>query len=558
MPSLYQKDARIASKLRVLFLGDSVTDNSLYIAYLDAYFRLHRPELDISLIPLGVSSETASGLSEPAHPFPRPCVHDRLAAALREARPDWVVCCYGMNDAIYYPFSEERFAAYREGMLALVKQIRQSGAKAAVMTPPPFDTASFSGHTAPEDAADFSYMKPYEAYDLVLERYSDWLRSLNAETVDGFIDIRTPMKRDIAQRREQDPQYSSGDGIHPNPYGHWVMAATLLGKLFTVMLERMPEYVEAPEESAWFELVKKRTLLLAASWKEHVGHTNPNKSQGAVPLAEALVEARLLEKQLAILAADAEDSLLLPRRTVRDGVRTDEFYLNGRECVVLRPETAAPGNPWVWRTEFLYAFNQADMALLKQGFHIAYIRLSHMYGCSYAVSQMKAFKTYLEQAYGLAAKAALFGFSRGGFYAMRYVAAYPEDAACVYLDAPVIRLTSWPGGKEEGIGSPAEWQDCLAVYGYGEQDADKLEDVSAEAVAALAGSGLPVLIVAGLADEVVPYPENGAVLVQALDGQRQGTPAEKKVLVILRENVGHHPHSLEDPAPIVEFVKGCF
>jgi hypothetical protein len=76
------------------------------------------------LINLGVSSETASGLSEPEHPWLRPCVHGRVGKALMESKPDIVVFCYGINDGIYYPFSNERFEAYKRGILSLIDKIR--------------------------------------------------------------------------------------------------------------------------------------------------------------------------------------------------------------------------------------------------------------------------------------------------------------------------------------------------------------------------------------------------------------------------------------------------
>ena len=64
----------------------------------------------------------------------------------------------------------------------------------------------------------------------------------------------------------------------------------------------------------------------------------------------------------------------------------------------------------------------------------------------------------------------------------------------------------------------------------------------------MAQAHIPLLHVVGDADEVVPVTENTAILEQryrALGGSIQ---------VIHKPGVGHHPHSLQDPAPIVEFV----
>lgn len=294
MSTFLQKDAPLPEQLKVLFLGDSITDNGLYVAFMDAYFKLHHPGHAITLIPLGVSSETASGLSEPKHPFPRPCVHHRLQRAIQESQPDWVVACYGMNDAIYHPYSEERIGAYKKGIRELIDIVRQEGARIAVMTPPPFDPPSFSGALIGEEGLDFSYLAVYRDYDQVLEKYAQWLGSKECPA-DACIDIRTPLAADITERRSLHPRYRSGDGIHPNAFGHWVIARALLSSLFHVTQDFEPAYVGEPEQSTFFRLVLEKHELLKAAWKEHVGHTNPNKELHALPLAEAIqAEDRLV------------------------------------------------------------------------------------------------------------------------------------------------------------------------------------------------------------------------------------------------------------------------
>ncbi|HEY2911579.1 MAG TPA: lipolytic enzyme, partial [Gemmataceae bacterium] len=105
---------------RIVFLGDSNTFAGRFIAYLEAYTRLRHPDRQLELINLGLPSETVSGLSEPDHPYPRPNVHSRLAAALAKTKPNVVVACYGMNDGIYYPFDEERFRKYQDGFRKLI------------------------------------------------------------------------------------------------------------------------------------------------------------------------------------------------------------------------------------------------------------------------------------------------------------------------------------------------------------------------------------------------------------------------------------------------------
>src|ERR1041385_874446 len=98
---------------RVVFLGDSITYSGTYVAMVEAYFLTRRPDRVIEFINLGLPSETVSGLSEDGHAggqFPRPDLHERLARVLKQTKPDLIFACYGMNDGIYLPLNEERFA----------------------------------------------------------------------------------------------------------------------------------------------------------------------------------------------------------------------------------------------------------------------------------------------------------------------------------------------------------------------------------------------------------------------------------------------------------------
>ena len=124
---------------RVVFLGDSITHAGHYISIIEATIRLSGVNPLPELINLGLPSETCSGLSEPDHPFPRPNVHERLDRALTSLQPDVVVACYGMNDGIYYPFSDERFKAYQSGINRLAEKVHATGAKLVLMTSPAFD-----------------------------------------------------------------------------------------------------------------------------------------------------------------------------------------------------------------------------------------------------------------------------------------------------------------------------------------------------------------------------------------------------------------------------------
>lgn len=214
---------------RVVFLGDSITYGGQYIDYLEAYLATRRPDLRVELLNLGLPSETVSGLSEPGHAdgkFPRPCLHERLDRVLAKTRPDLVVACYGMNDGIYYPLGEERFAAYREGIATLVRKVRAAGADILILTPPTFDPLPIKARTLP--AGRDAYEQPFEGYDAVLARYAAWLLEQRATGL-AVADVHGPMARLIEARRRTDPAFFlAGDGVHANSTGHWIFTEQLL------------------------------------------------------------------------------------------------------------------------------------------------------------------------------------------------------------------------------------------------------------------------------------------------------------------------------------------
>jgi lysophospholipase L1-like esterase/pimeloyl-ACP methyl ester carboxylesterase len=547
MSQLIEKDSRIPAEKRIVFLGDSITDEGTFIAYLDAFFHQQMPDKKITMINLGVSSETASGLSESIHPFPRPCIHNRLTRALQESNPEWVVICYGMNDGIYYPYSDERFQAYQEGILRAIQIIQNTGAKAIIMTPPPFDSRSINGAVLlPEGKKAYSYLEPYAHYNEVLRKYAEWLLTLNS-IADGIVNIFDPLMQDIEQKRKSKPDYLSGDGIHPNALGHWVIAKSLLDSLFNISLERIPEYVEQPEQSDIFPLVLERHLLLSSAWKEHVGHSNLSKAE-ALSLDQALIRGEEIAAQIRERIVQTGDRHST-KASIWKGYERIDFYLDGREGIIILPKFFAEGRPWVWRAEFFDAFSTVDMALLEQGWPIAYYRISNMFGCPYAIELMHQFQIFIIQMYEVSPKAVIFGFSRGGLYAFNYALTYPESVAALYLDAPVLDIRMWPGGKGKGNGSLLEWERCLSVYGLTDGNSIDFRSSPLDHIDSLSASDIPIIIVAGDADEDVIFAEHAAIL------ERQYRQLNGKIKMIVKPGIGHHPHSLEDPKPIIDFIK---
>lgn len=232
-----------------------------------------------------------------------------------------------------------------------------------------------------------------------------------------------------------------------------------------------------------------------------------------------------------------------------NGCPQEEFVLADHKCRLVKPNHPAAGHPWVWRPEFFGAFDQADRAMLKQGFALAYMDMNNIFGSPAAMELMDKFYDCLTTNHSLSARTTLFGFSRGGLYALNWSARHPERVACLYLDAPVCDFKSWPAGFGKGLGSPADWTRLKKFYGFPDDQAARDYRLNPiDNLKPLADAKIPILSVCGDADKTVPYPENTAILkarYEALGGSIQ---------VILKPGCDHHPHSLTDPQPIVDFV----
>lgn len=228
--------------------------------------------------------------------------------------------------------------------------------------------------------------------------------------------------------------------------------------------------------------------------------------------------------------------------------RIDDTF-NGRSFILVKPHKSAEGNPWVWRAEFFSAFDSVDMDLLSKGWYIAYYNASDMYGCPQAIELMKKFRDFIVEEYKLSPKADIFGFSRGGLYAVNYTVLYPEDISVLYLDAPVLDIRSWPAGLGLGKGAATEWADCKGYYGLSDvRSIIEFDQNPLDKVDELIRNNIPVVLCAGEVDEVVPYVENGKIFNELY---RQH---DTDILTILKPNCNHHPHSLEVPEPISKFI----
>ncbi len=291
------------------------------------------------------------------------------------------------------------------------------------------------------------------------------------------------------------------------------------------------------------ELIDLHPMFLDKSWM--IPDAIHPSSIGATLIAQRLYEhLQLKEKQFDIFSKIKEQKTF----SSFYGFDCADFTFNNRNCKVVKPRKAVQGLPWVWRARFWGHEPQTDISLLERGFHIVYCDVAELFGNKEAIALWDGFYQKMVGA-GLAKKAVLEAMSRGGVYAYNWAAANPGKVACVYADAPVLDLKSWPGGKGKSKGSPADWEVFKRDYNYtNEEEAMLFKGSPLNKVTAIVKGEFPILHVVGDADDVVPVDENT-------------TPFENKIkelgadiTVIHKPGAGHHPHSLANPERIVNFI----
>ena len=232
-----------------------------------------------------------------------------------------------------------------------------------------------------------------------------------------------------------------------------------------------------------------------------------------------------------------------------NGYRRDCFLFEGKIAYVVKPNGDSNMKLAI-KTEYWNAFpNAIEIPLLKSGFHLCFINNENRWGIDEDIERKVRFVRFVQKHYGLEQRSIPIGMSCGGLIAIKFAAAHPEMVSCLYLDAPVVNYMSCPCGFGIGQALNSTCDEILnalnlssisELLAYREMPLDKLPQLIANRT--------PVALVAGDEDQVVPYCENGILIEKAY--KRAGIPCE----VYMKSGCDHHPHGLEDPSPVLNFI----
>ncbi len=218
---------------RVVFLGDSITEQRLYTTYLEAYALTRHPEWKLWFRNVGWGGDT-SWLRQRAHPDEKQLfaaddasqqkmVEDSVGRGLKRdvlpLKPTVVTIKFGMNDHSYQKFREDIFKAYVRSQTELAKELEANGARVAFLTSQPIEDKR------PDPDKDVKNQS--------LRQFSDGLKEVAAKQGATFVDQFDPYMAIMMHERAADPAafIGGGDAVHPGPAGHTIMAWAILKAL---------------------------------------------------------------------------------------------------------------------------------------------------------------------------------------------------------------------------------------------------------------------------------------------------------------------------------------
>lgn len=203
------------------FLGDSITHGGSYHEYVQLFLSTRYPGRDFWTLNAGRSGDTAIGT-----------VGDKRAAFdLKAAAPSVVFLHFGMNDVgwtgykgkVYADAQSKRMATYTQNMEKLVGQVRDMGAKVAIISPTAYDDTSAS--------QKFNHNLRTGLND-ELGKYGEFGQQLAQQNGFPFVDVHTLMTQLNVEKQKQDEKFTlTRDRVHPNDNGNEVFAYQLLKQI---------------------------------------------------------------------------------------------------------------------------------------------------------------------------------------------------------------------------------------------------------------------------------------------------------------------------------------
>nr|WP_309696553.1 SGNH/GDSL hydrolase family protein [Armatimonas sp.] len=198
---------------RVVFYGDSITDQRMYTLLTEQYIVTRFPNLNVRFVHSGWGGDRVTGGGGGP-------IDLRLDRDVTAYKPSVVTVMLGMNDASYRAFDAGIFQTYADGYKHLVEKVKRDnpGVRLTLIQPSPYDDV-----TRPEGFPG--------GYNAVLLRYASFVGQLASEQGAGVADLNNPVVAMLKKANATDATNAAkiiADRVHPGWGGQLIMAEALL------------------------------------------------------------------------------------------------------------------------------------------------------------------------------------------------------------------------------------------------------------------------------------------------------------------------------------------
>ena len=311
---------------RVVFLGDSITEQRIYTRYVMNYFTLRYPTLDVTFRNAGWGGDTAPGGLR------------RLQRDVLDLKPTVVTICFGMNDGGYRPFEKGIGDTYEAGDRRIETRCKQLGARMIVGGPGPVDSETWK-KTEPD--ADTYYNDNLGKLSAIAGK----IAQENGFVFAGLHPFMMKVMQDAKAALGKDYAVCGGDGVHPGANGHLVMAYAFLkamgldGNIGTVTVD-LADGATATEGHRVLSAEKGKVELESSRYPFCFfgGEKDPNGTRSILPFLpfnRDLNRFTLVVKNLSAPAAEVKwdtASKTFTQAELEAGVNLAEAFLDNPFC----------------------------------------------------------------------------------------------------------------------------------------------------------------------------------------------------------------------------------
>lgn len=235
------------------------------------------------------------------------------------------------------------------------------------------------------------------------------------------------------------------------------------------------------------------------------------------------------------------------KKSTWNGFECIELKFEERDAILVFPKENKC-DKWLLKTLYWGEFPSFEIDMLNRGWHLAFIKNDSRWGLDEDLHRSARFVDFISKEFGLYSKCVPVGMSCGGLMAVKFGALHPECVSCMFIDAPVLNLLSAPIGVGLSQAPQDDYEECLQDLNMTLSELINYREHPIDKVPLMVENNVPVIMVYGDADIIVPYTENGVYL------EKLYNEAGATLETVCVEGRGHHPHCLEDNTLIIDFV----